>query len=153
MPNTFFQYLFRKMYLQDSYAKNSHFTKYMRPHYNSQFFLCFILVLLQNTLDVQKYASILCHHSDLYFSFSSVKFQVVSGLELQVFDTMKNCEHIQSSFVKISSKHRLSQTVRARDLTCHVLCYMVHVTCDISHVSLKKKYIYMNIFYKLFLRS
>ena len=31
----------------------------------------------------------MCQHSELYFPISSVKFQVVSGLELQIFDTME----------------------------------------------------------------
>ena len=47
-----------------------------------------------------------------------------------------------SSFVKISLKHRLSQAVRARELTFwhnahHPLCFMhhmSHVRCQVSHV-------------------
>ena len=47
----------------------------------------------------------------------------------------------ESSFVKISSKDRISQTIRARDLKCyvsHVTCQVSHATCHEPHVKINK---------------
>ena len=40
-------------------------------------------------------------YSDLYFSISLVKFQVVSDLKLQLFDTTESCDDSQDKIDKI----------------------------------------------------
>ena len=54
----------------------------------------------------------MCNHSDLYFSISSVKFQVASSLELHLFNKMESCG-CQESVTKCQEGIRkVSQGVR-----------------------------------------
>ena len=91
-PNTLtklvFLVSFYKISFQYSNAKSSHCIRNLRPYYKSKKFPCLILCFVAEILGIQKYVKIWCQHFDLNYSISSVKFQVVSGLELQLFDTM-----------------------------------------------------------------
>ena len=53
-------------------------------------------VLVLKPLDVLKHVQDVRQHSNLHFSISAVKFQVVRwlGLELKLFDTMKSCDEV-----------------------------------------------------------
>ena len=50
IPKSYFGYPFTKISLQDSDAKTRHSIKNLTPHYNSQFFPCFILCFCVETL-------------------------------------------------------------------------------------------------------
>ena len=43
------------------------------------------------TAEIATHVLIVSKHSDFYFSIISEKFQLLSGLELQIFNTMQSC--------------------------------------------------------------
>ena len=56
-------------------AKTSHSIKNLRTLYNNK-----------------KNVKLMCQYSNLYISIYSGKFQVVLGLDLQLFNTMESCD-------------------------------------------------------------
>ena len=79
--NLYFWYLLQKTSLQDSNAKTSQcHCQNLGPHYKSNSSPALFYVLVLKLLDILKHDSIVCQHSDFYFSISLVRFQVVSGL-------------------------------------------------------------------------
>ena len=98
-------------------------------------------------------------HLYLYFSISSVKFQLVSGLKLQIFNTMECCGETPnlltwaysstnttgkflttSSFVVLGVRCHVSRIIcHMSHVRCRMLFVMCHVSCVLCHLSHVRK--------------
>ena len=74
----------------------------------------------------------------------------IPGVAWVVVQTPSKLVHslTESSFVKISSKHCISKSIKNRDLifkqcSTHSMCYVSYVACHVSHVTSKLKKIYI----------